>query len=59
MIYTFVRVSLSVYVYGCRHMCMNMIVQVCPYVHILCLCVLYDYVQRCEDTVSVGLHYIN
>ena len=26
--------------------------------HILCLYVLFDYVQRCEDTVSVELRYI-
>ena len=31
------------------------------YVHIMLLYVLYDYVQRCEDTVSVSveLRYIN
>ena len=29
------------------------------YVHILHLYVRYDYVQRCEDTVSVELRYIN
>ena len=32
---------------------------VCSYVHILHLYVLYYYVQRCEDTVSVELRYIN
>ena len=32
---------------------------VSQHVHILCLYVLYDYVQRCEDTVSIELHYIN
>ena len=26
---------------------------------LLSLYVRYDYVQRCEDTVSVELHYIN
>ena len=31
----------------------------CPYVHILCLYLLCDYVQRYEDTVSVDLRYIN
>ena len=39
-------------------MCMNML-HVCSYVHILHLYVLYDDVQRCEDTVSIKLHYIN
>ena len=29
------------------------------YVHILHLNVHYEYVQRCEDTVSVKLRYIN
>ena len=32
---------------------------ICPYVYILRLYVLYEYVQRCEDTVSVELRYIN
>ena len=31
----------------------------CPYVYILRVYVLYDYVQRCQDTVSVELRYIN
>ena len=41
------------------YMCMNMIVLsmfICAVLH---LYVLYDYVQRCEDTISVELHYIN
>ena len=29
------------------------------YVHVLHLYVSYDYVQRCEDTVSVELSYVN
>ena len=29
------------------------------YLHILHLYARYDYVQRCEDTVSVELRYIN
>ena len=42
------------------YMCMNMIVScMSTYVHILHLYVLYDYVQRCEGTVSVELNYIN
>ena len=38
-------------------MCMNMIFYVRSYVHILHSHVRYDYVQRCEDTVSVELRY--
>ena len=40
------------------HICMN-VFHVCSYVHISHLYVLNDYVQRCEDTVSVKLRYIN
>ena len=43
-------------------MCMNMIVScmfICSYVHILHLYVRFDYVKRCEDTISVDLRYIN
>ena len=41
------------------YICMNMIVSCMSiHVHIMCLCVLYDYVQRCEDTVSVKFCYI-
>ena len=39
-------------------MCMN-VFHVCSYVHELHLYVLYDYVQRCEDTVIVELRYVN
>ena len=46
-----------VYVYMCRHVYMSM--NVCPCVHISRLYVLHDYVQRCEDTVSVEWRYIN
>ena len=54
-------VSVCIYIYICveMYMCMNMIVQVCPYVHILRLYVLYDYVQRCEETISIEFRCIN
>ena len=44
-----------------RHVCVFIIwlFHVSSYVHILHLYVRYDYVQRCEDTVSVELRYIN
>ena len=29
------------------------------FVHVMRLYVLYDYVQHCEDTVSVEMSYIN
>ena len=48
-------VYVSVYVYMCRHVLFH----VCLYVHILNLYVLYDYVQRCEGTVSVNLRFVN
>ena len=41
------------------YMCIYMIVPRKYIVHILHLYVHYDYVQRCEDTVSVELRYIN
>ena len=41
------------------YMCIYMIVSCRSYEHILHLYVRYDYVQRCEDTVSVELRYIN
>ena len=44
----------------CRHVYVYLwLFHVSSYVHILHLYVRYDYVQRCEDTVSVELHYIN
>ena len=36
------------------YMCMNMIVS-CMFIY----CVCYDYVQHCEDTISVKMCYIN
>ena len=41
------------------YMCIYIIVHVSSYVHILHLYVRNDHVQRCEDTVSVELRYIN
>ena len=41
------------------YICVFMIVSRKVIVHILHLYVRYDYVQRCEDTVSVELCYIN
>ena len=56
-IYIFLCVRVCVYVK--TYMCMNMIVSLCSRVHILHLYVRFDYVKRCEDTVSVELCYIN
>ena len=45
----------------CRHVYVYLydLFHVSSYVHMLHLYVCYDYVQRCEDTVSVELRYIN
>ena len=40
------------------YMCMDMIVYAHTYAHIMRLCVLYDYVQRYEDTIGVEQRYI-
>ena len=53
---------MTVYVFMCRHVYMYeydcfMYVHMCTYC--ICIHVRYDYVQRCEDTVDVELHYIN
>ena len=40
------------------YMCIYMIVS-CKFMYILHLYVHYDYVQCCEDTISVELGYIN
>ena len=47
---------MTVCVFMCMHVYVYMIVS-CMF--ILHLYVHYDYVQHCEDTVSVKLHYIN
>ena len=56
--YIFVLVTMYVfmcrYVYVYKYDCF-MYVHMCTY----CICVYYDYVQHCEDTVRVELHYIN
>ena len=59
-----VSMSVDVYLYMWRCMCRQVYVYlwlfgVRSYVHIFHLYVRYDYVQRCEDTVSVELRYIN
>ena len=43
----------------CIIICMNQIVSYMPISAHIALYVLYDYVQRCEDTASVELCYIN
>ena len=48
--YMFVHVTVYVFMW---------LFHVCSYVHILHLYVRYDYVQPCEDSVSVELRYIN
>ena len=62
-----VNMSVYIYLYMCQcmyicedlYICMNMIVSCMSiHVHIMRLCVLYDYVQCCEDTVSVKFRYI-
>ena len=51
----------SVYVFMCRHVdvyeydCFMHVHMYTLHLHVR----LYDYVQRCEDTVSVKLRYIN
>ena len=51
-----VDIHVMVFVFMCRHEydCF-MYVHTCTY----CICVRYDYVQCCEDTVSVELRSIN
>ena len=56
----YISVHVPVCVYVCRHVYVyEYDFYVCPYVYILRLHVLYDYVQHCEDTVSVELPYMN
>ena len=54
-------VHVLVYVYMCRHVYVYEydLLTVFSYVHILHLYGRYDYVQCCEDTVSVELLYRN
>ena len=60
VIFLYIIVHMSVYVCMYRHICVRIwLCHACPYVYILRLYVLYDYVQRCEDTFSVELLYID
>ena len=52
-------ISVHIYVQTCICVWLWMIMYGRAYVHIMRLYVLYDYVQCCEDTVSVELCYIN
>ena len=41
------------------YVCIIWLFHASSYVLILHLCVRYDYVQRCEDTVSIEMRYMN
>ena len=57
-VYTYLYMRRCICICVDMYMCMNMF-HACPYVYIYCVYILYDYVQRCGDTVSVELRYIN
>ena len=58
--FLYIYTCVGVCIYVCRHVCVHEYdCLVYSYVHILCLHVVYDCVQRCDDTVSVEMCYIN
>ena len=54
----YIFVYVTVYVFMCRHAYVYEY-DCFMYVHMCTYCICYDYLQHCEDTVSVELHYMN